>query len=82
MMSRICSKILQRDFPGGPVVKNPPANTEDTGSIPGPGRSHTPCNYWAAASEARGPRAQAPQEKPPQWEVRAPQQRVAPAFCS
>ena len=28
------------DFPGGPVVKNSPANAEDTGSIPGPGRSH------------------------------------------
>ena len=26
--------------PGGPVVKNPPANAGDTGSIPGPGRSH------------------------------------------
>ena len=29
-----------RDFPGGAVVKNVPANAEDTGSIPGPGRSH------------------------------------------
>ena len=29
-----------RCFPGGPVVKNPPANAEDTSSIPGPGRSH------------------------------------------
>ena len=26
-------------FPGGSVVKNPPAITGDTGSIPGPGRS-------------------------------------------
>ena len=26
-------------FPGGSVVKNPPANAEDTGSIPGLGRS-------------------------------------------
>ena len=26
-------------FPGGPVVKNPPANAGDTGSIPGSGRS-------------------------------------------
>ena len=30
------------DFPGGAVVKNPPANAADTGSIPGPGRSHMP----------------------------------------
>ena len=29
------------DFPGSPVVKNPPANAGDTGLIPGPGRSHT-----------------------------------------
>ena len=28
------------DFPGGTVAKNPPANARDTGSIPGPGRSH------------------------------------------
>ena len=32
--------IETREFPGGPVVKNPPASAEDTGSIPGPGRSH------------------------------------------
>ena len=35
--------MLQRaryhmDFPGGSVVKNPPANAEDPGSIPGSGR--------------------------------------------
>ena len=29
-----------RDFPGGTVVKSPPANAGDTGSSPGPGRSH------------------------------------------
>ena len=34
--------ISQADFPDGPVVKNPPARTGDTGSIPGPGRSHKP----------------------------------------
>ena len=27
------------DFPSGSVVKNPPANTGDVGSIPGSGRS-------------------------------------------
>ena len=31
-----------RDFPGGPVVKNLPANAGDMGLIPGPGRSHMP----------------------------------------
>ena len=29
-------------FPGGAVVKNPPANAGDAGSSPGPGRSHMP----------------------------------------
>ena len=28
--------------PGGSVVKNLPASAGDTGSIPGPGRSHVP----------------------------------------
>ena len=32
----------RQDFPGGTVVKNPPANAGDTGSSPGPGRSHRP----------------------------------------
>ena len=31
---------VHRDFPGGPVVKNPPYNAGDAGSIPGRGRSH------------------------------------------
>ena len=31
-----------RGFPGGAVVKNPPANAGGTGSSPGPGRSHMP----------------------------------------
>ena len=35
-------KIGVRDSPGGAVVKNPPANTGDTGSSPGLGRSHMP----------------------------------------
>ena len=30
------------DFPGGPVVKNLPANVGDTGSIPDLGRFHMP----------------------------------------
>ena len=32
---------IDRDFPGGSVVKNLPANAGDMGSISGPGRSHT-----------------------------------------
>ena len=34
--------LLLRDFPGGAVVGNLPANAGDTGSSPGPGRCHMP----------------------------------------
>ena len=34
--------ICYRGFPGGAVVKNPSANAGNTGSSPGPGRSHMP----------------------------------------
>ena len=36
------SKHASVDFPGGTVVKNPPASAGDMGSSPGPGRSHMP----------------------------------------
>ena len=35
-------KFSLSGFPGGAVVQNPPANAGDTGSSPGPGRSHMP----------------------------------------
>ena len=35
-------KNTVRDFAGGPVVKNPPANAGDMGSTPGLGGSHVP----------------------------------------
>ena len=44
------SKWSFGDFPGGSVVKNPPANAGDMGSSPGPGRSHMP---WS--NETRAP---------------------------
>ena len=34
-------KIQVEDFPGGAVVKNPPANAGDTGSSPGSCRGAT-----------------------------------------
>ena len=34
---RINTKLKGRDFPDGPVVKNPPSNAGDVGSIPGQG---------------------------------------------
>ena len=52
-------------FPGGPVVKNPPANARDMGSVPDLGRFHMPqgnqahelqlLNPCAAATEACAP---------------------------
>ena len=38
----MCFKKSSRDLPGGAVVRNSPANAGDTGSSPGPGRSHMP----------------------------------------
>ena len=35
-------KKIFRDFPGGTVVKNPPASARGMGSVPGLGRSHMP----------------------------------------
>ena len=37
-----CKLYLKEDFPGGAVVKNPPASAGDAGSSPGRGRSHLP----------------------------------------
>ena len=42
---------LTQDFPGGAVVKNPLANAGDTGSSPGPGRSHMPWSNKARAPQ-------------------------------
>ena len=37
---KLCGKLCcSQGFPGGSVVKNPPANIGDAGSIPGSGRS-------------------------------------------
>ena len=49
----ICSlsKRTKRGFPGGAVLKNPPANAGGTGSIPGLGRSHTPRSNKALAPQ-------------------------------
>ena len=33
------TKSIRRGFPGGSLVKNPPANAGNAGSIPGSGRS-------------------------------------------
>ena len=46
-LSKILSDInfdflTDAGFPGGAAIENPPANAVDTGSSPGPGRSHMP----------------------------------------
>ena len=50
-------------FPGGAVVKNPPAKAGDTGLSPGPGRSHTPQSNSAHSPQLLSlhSRAQEPQ---------------------
>ena len=42
ILKRVNQEDFVRDFPGGAVVKNPPANAGDTGSISVPGGSHMP----------------------------------------
>ena len=65
--SAVPQNVKHRDFSGGAVVKNPPANAGDMGLSPGPGRSHmvehlSPC---ATTTEARPPGACAPQQEKP-----------------
>ena len=40
--SHSSQKEYEQGFPGGLVIKNPPANAGDMGLIPGPERSHMP----------------------------------------
>ena len=44
-------KFMHRDFPGGPVVENSPANAGDTDLIPGPGRLHLLCGNQGRAAQ-------------------------------
>ena len=60
------------DFPGGPVVKNPPASAGDMGSIPGPGRFHRLLGSQACVLQLLTSHA---------LELRCCNQRVAPACC-
>ena len=46
-------------FPRGSVVKNPPANAGDTGSIPDSGRSHTLWNSYARVPQLLSPYSRA-----------------------
>ena len=76
-------KWKTQDFPGCPVVKNPPSNAEDMDLIPGQGTKipHTPgqlspsvCHNQRSARATTAHSlcsgARAPQEKPPQAATR------------
>ena len=41
-LKKLNIKLPCEGFPGGAMIKNPPASAGDTGSSPGPGRSHMP----------------------------------------
>ena len=76
-------RIVLGDFPGGAVVKNPPANVGDAGLSPGLGRSHMPQSNKARAPQLLSLRSRAhePQLLSPRTtttEARAPQQEKPP----
>ena len=56
----------ERDFPGGPVVKNPPSNAGDVGSIPGWGTKipHAAGQLSPCAATPEPARSAATSEKP------------------
>ena len=60
-MKEIQIKKTIAGFPGGSVVKNPPADAGDTGSIPDPGRSHVPWSTSRTEPVIQGPRAASPE---------------------
>ena len=47
-------KSLSRDFPGGPVVKNPCSNAGDEGSIPGQGTKIPHASLWLSLHATTG----------------------------
>ena len=63
-------------FPGGSVVRNRPDSAGDAGSIPDPGRPHTPRTQQVQASEVLSLCYKAGEPQPPKPELR----RVPP--CS
>ena len=89
-MATIHTKTKERGFPGGAVVKNPPANAGHMGSSPGPGRSHMPRSNEASAPQLLSlcsracepqllrPRATTTEVRAPG--VRAPQQEKPPQW--
>ena len=60
------------------MVKSPPANAGDTGSIPSLGRFHLPRIPCATTTELVHFRAYGPREKPPQSEAHVPRRESRP----
>ena len=50
---------MWQGFPGGVVVKNPPANAGDTGLSPGPGGYHMPRSNYARVPQLMSLRSRA-----------------------
>ena len=69
-----CLKSEWRDFPGGAVVKNPPAKAGDTGSSSGPVRSH-----MLQSNKALVPQLLSLHSTACKPQLLSPQRRVAPA---
>ena len=84
MYVSVCTHYIKKSakgFPGGSVVKNPPANAGDMGWIPGVGKSHMPQSDYTHGLQLLSlcSRAWEPQqEKPLQWETCPLQRRAAP----
>ena len=69
--------MVKKGFPGGAVAKNPPANAGDTGSSPGPGRSHMP---WS--NKAHEPQLPKPVRLEPVLRNKRSHHNEKPAHCN
>ena len=58
------------------MVENPPANAGDTGSIPGPGRSHMPWSNRAHVPQLLSLRSRASAPQPPNLRAATTEARV------
>ena len=69
-------KVMVWDFPGGPVVKNPPSNAGDAGLIPGRGtklpHATGQLSPRAATTEHTRPGADTPRERSPRTLTKDP----------
>ena len=77
MIIWISPRIWPQGFPGGSVVKNPPANAGGPGLTTGPGKSHIQRNNYTHVPQL--PKPELPracalqQDKPLQWQALTPQ---------